>query len=932
MPPKNKRQSTKKNKKKGNTTASNNEAPPNSNRSTKQYDVNEKDFLFPGGLPDNFHEYEDGRKKSIQASYTSVYTRYKKATREFVNFMIQNTPEWVAGNRNSVDFLLTAAEWMVENRFEIHANVMRDLKLAIRLRKRVGESLYGGGDVGHKYFIDILVFCWSHLLTLPRLKDKQRIQVESDENEKYTRNKNSYEALMFDEEDEDEAAFLIDEVPFPSVPVPRPKLQAEQQPWTIDELMKSDDRTDSILFLFALDDFMGAISYQYKSLAQNCSRHEQSTEIIEDLLEAATTANMTIQQVQQLEMEFITDHEHINTPYRMLSAIVLPEITFHTCQIVKNHGKEWTGRIEQDVFSFLGDCLECTFRNQEEKADALISDFCHRYEMNPSGFDEITKWVQGVFSITKMEVPLMAEIPILKKQLELAKSLGQNHKLPKSHTWLSNMEYIGGDRAIHHTLRLLQSFSKIIESTPNDKKILNRPGFFGPSPSRPERARKIHGDLDEYLMADILPQWFLMCRHGIIGQTNIPHEPELCPLFVLLRDYVQKPHKPVTWSLVFAVHALLTATLDAAPAYNVLMNMSDAVFQNYFQQLDHAFKFITKEKDTRLTASFAQNMGTVSFLKNLGLDKFGRKALWNPLCASTTLLTLSYFGNMEVGCALIDCRAQLRITLHLFHALKVLGLVREGQIPFLDILNQYFKSSRGVWEGPLPRRGEFVKRFWICFGMSATDSKQMSEEAKISILDRRIGNNTKQSWGRGKGRKMSPIEPSELLTSYRRICNRDFHDVVDKYHSDEQRARMKDTEIYGLAVRTNDTMDAIADENALLALNLPAVGLYLEQFVCSLFRVLQFDSMIDCNPSLMDEDRRPGYIMLFVLSVLGALDFAPDPESYEFVEHFPVGTVCESFMNSFFNSIPVDNLMWFQGTFGPDNTKPKLKLINGYRR
>jgi len=73
--------------------------------------------------------------------------------------MLLNTPDYVPGDRNSVDFLLTAAEWIMDNRFDIHKSVMRDLKLAIRLRKRVGESLYGGGDVGHQYFIDVFVFC-----------------------------------------------------------------------------------------------------------------------------------------------------------------------------------------------------------------------------------------------------------------------------------------------------------------------------------------------------------------------------------------------------------------------------------------------------------------------------------------------------------------------------------------------------------------------------------------------------------------------------------------------------------------------------------------------------------------------------------------------------------------------------------------------------
>jgi len=454
---------------------------------------------------------------------------------------------------------------------------------------------------------------------------------------------------------------------------------------------------------------------------------------------------MIIQHVEQLEMEFITDHEDLNTPYRMLAVIVLPEIMLLISQIVKSHGNRLTSRIEQDVILFLGDCMECIFRNQEEKIDSKITNFCRRYDMDEIGTDtdEISTHVRGLSSITIQDVPLLAEMPRLKNRMKIAESLGHSDKLPKPHTWLSNMESIGRDRAIHHTLRLLQSFSKVMESTPSDQKILNRPGFFGPSPFRPERVRKIHGDLDEYLMANILPQWFLMCRNGIIGQARLPHESELCPLFVLLREYVQKPHKPVSWSLVFAVHALLTATLvDTAPVFNDLAYIGETVFQKYLQQLDHGTQLILNEQDTRHSESFAQNVFTVSFLKNLGIEILGRKALWNPLCASTTLLTLTYFGNIEAGCALIDCRAQLRITLHLFHALKNCALIREGDIPILDRLNEYFKSSRGVWEGPLPKRGEFVKRFWICFGMSAKESKQMSEEAKIAIITRKFSNIT----------------------------------------------------------------------------------------------------------------------------------------------------------------------------------------------
>mmetsp|Transcript_3246 Transcript_3246/g.6070 ORF Transcript_3246/g.6070 Transcript_3246/m.6070 type:complete len:93 (+) Transcript_3246:670-948(+) len=85
------------------------------------------------------------------------------------------------------------------------------------------------------------------------------------------------------DEEEDEDMDLEKDI-FPLAPVARPKLPSKQQPWTIDELMKSDDRTDSILFLRTLDDFMAAISNQYKCLAQQCRHDRKSTEIVEWLL------------------------------------------------------------------------------------------------------------------------------------------------------------------------------------------------------------------------------------------------------------------------------------------------------------------------------------------------------------------------------------------------------------------------------------------------------------------------------------------------------------------------------------------------------------------------------------------------------------------------------------------------------------------------
>lgn len=310
---------------------------------------------------------------------------------------------------------------------------------------------------------------------------------------------------------------------------------------------------------------------------------------------------------------------------------------------------------------------------------------------------------------------------------------------------------------------------------------------------------------------------------------------------------------------------------------------------------------------------WVDNMFYVMYLKNLGLPGFGHRAIWNPLFGGTTFSYLCFFGNLEIGCAMIDCHAQLRITLHLFHALRVNGIIHEGQIPLLDMLHNCFKSSKGIWEGELPKKGEFVKRFWICFGMNIATAKIMAERAKLIAQAHCLVPAEEESW---KQRKMSPLEPSKISKCYRRICNRDFHDVKDKYHTPDQRRRMGGSDQYILAVRKNDTLDALQDEQVLLSFNLPTCGALLEQFICSLGRVLQWEPLLagGVDDSILGEDKRQGFAVLFAQHLLGALDFSQDPLSFEFLD-IPLGEASSSFMTQFFSQfIDPSKVLWFQAT------------------
>ena len=160
---------------------------------------------------------------------------------------------------------------------------------------------------------------------------------------------------------------------------------------------------------------------------------------------------------------------------------------------------------------------------------------------------------------------------------------------------------------------------------------------------------------------------------------------------------------------------------------------------------------------------------------------------------------------------------------------------------------------------------------------------------------------------------MNPIQPEDVSKSYRRVCNRDFHDVVDNYHTPEQKERGKHSDAYTFAVRINDTLDAIEEEQPLLSFNLIACSVILEQFVCSLTRVMQWDPLIQSfikgNPNLQ-LDHRQGVLHMFAQHLLAALDFSSRPIEHEFLQ-VPLGLASSSFLTEFFLRLNPESVVWF---------------------
>lgn len=243
----------------------------------------------------------------------------------------------------------------------------------------------------HKHFIEVLVSCWSILRTLP--KTEKPASAPSQEDKDVSEEEKIFSVFEVELEDEDD---FEDEELFPTKPVPRPEMNTNE-PVTLEDLMKSDDRNDAFLFLEVLDQMMGSISHQCTVLAKDVLSSRRTgypeSNMAEKLLEVGATSSMAIQKVQQLEMELQAEHNHLKTPFHVLSVLVLPNLTAEIANIVEAHASARCPR--EDIISFLGDSIECSCRNESDRKNrkhTLVTDFCRRYQIDGHGQEKIDEF------------------------------------------------------------------------------------------------------------------------------------------------------------------------------------------------------------------------------------------------------------------------------------------------------------------------------------------------------------------------------------------------------------------------------------------------------------------------------------------------------------------------------------------------------------
>lgn len=273
---------------------------------------------------------------------------------------------------------------------------------------------------------------------------------------------------------------------------------------------------------------------------------------------------------------------------------------------------------ETNAVEFLGDIIECAFRNPSDphnKSHVLVTEFLEKWHFQddepvkvfPDTNFPTPQMVQdalnsgqtlrdlsiqqiflGVSRLAKLEVPITQEQASHVRLANILHGALPNSVGTASHSWLPNSVYIGQNRSITHTIRLLQSFSNLIKE--RQGRLLLRKGFFGPEwRGFNAPVSRIQLDMDELLMGDIMPSLINMCYEGMMS-WELPFQDELLTGFAQIKTFVKHPERPVSWGLAFTVHSILTSIFEVQGSNNfgLLAKTAQTSFDRYIWQLEWA--------------------------------------------------------------------------------------------------------------------------------------------------------------------------------------------------------------------------------------------------------------------------------------------------------------------------------------------------------
>jgi hypothetical protein len=672
-----------------------------------------------------------------------IYERYKKCTQNFRDWMKQVLPNHKIDTVNDlskgVDQILDQNIKALDNSSPIvvispSLETMESLTTSIKYREIMTENMYGnqGGDdeVGHKYMIETLKYCRDILRLSRRIA---RVAIKNNNttsnanvNEQETSVKDEiggcFNALILDDSDEEEEEgddqFAVDEEmirqrQFPDIAAP----VEPATPYNIEDLIHGDDRFQALAFLRTMDDLMEVVDGHYGVLKTTLREHDTGTAYwLKLLMECAAVANMATETVLVMENSLAANHPHLSSFYRVLAVVFFYPSVAEIQQEIRPERLRQKPHLAK---IFVGDLIECIFHNMgHERHPALVKRFV---KLSGLPFNVVDRFAQEIALTTQIETQLEAERARNWRINDLGKSLGQT-----PHMWFRRHRRLGGDRSVLNTHIILQ---KVLDLVQDDTKLQGIPGYWGSmfnEGSNP--ARRIRGDMDELFATDIIPELIELCKRAPI--RNLPNRMALIPVLDLLSDQLRNgKESPISVSLTFGCHALLTSimVLQGDGDLARIATYSKRSYNKLFAQLQEE----SESSEVRNTPIFYRSVnnykGVVNFAKPVGPPGSRTaedNAFWNPLLGGEYLLYGTYMCSIGLGSSTVDSLGQLRLTLHLYNALRKRELIQD--VPFLGDIDKVFDKTKAIWVGGRPEAGSFAKQFYMAWGMSIVEANRLA--------------------------------------------------------------------------------------------------------------------------------------------------------------------------------------------------------------
>ena len=733
--------------------------------------------------------------------------------------------------------------------FVIPHEIILDLDVSIKLRSAFGISYGANSDKGHAYMLSTLEYCRKKLKqarSILKIKRKHahfgvsRIaDLQQNDEQKSSSNRYEYLTGSYDDNEDmenDDITITEDMVKKGTYPTLSPPEEPEEYYSIEEDLIKGSDRFQAIAFMLSIEQHMKAVSIEYEEMKKarrferenihyfqyeakhnkdevQCYRSKFSD--LQFLLKSTVVTNMAIESVQSMEAALMVDRPHLSDLYSIIAVIFLPNYVAK----IESMMKEREHQNDYLVKKFVGKIVGIVFHDGGSNLlDDAVKTFVQQSKLD---YKKVYHEAEVIRNVMKFETISAMEEHLNPEMVDQLTGVYET----KPHTWMDGSYYIGEDRCIFNTQKILQRrFNQIIYGT----KFRGLEPFGGDVWIEDEvPAKKIRGDLDQLLSSEILPELIAWCDYRIspIGCIrSLPYIKELLPLVHLMRTHVEKLFDenknnrllPVPISLTFGIHALLTSIFELQGCGDVkrLAKFTKASFNTLFEQIED----VSNSDFAKQAYTFGETVSSLASCKNFvrsagppASATSEQHAFWNPVVGGQLLLFAVYSINICVGSAKVSGVGQLHLTLHLYHALKESKLIGDDEGPFLKMLDGIFDKTRKIWMGSRPINGEFEKKF------------------HVSV------------------RRKQKILPGEISASYKRVVERDFSEDIDDHVDDycEPGMEKADKPFYDFISKAEMTKIIMNEvEMDIKPVNLFKVALILHEFVVGLGDAMGWCDMI----------------------------------------------------------------------------------------